>query len=462
MFFTNVAVAATGFAALTNAHVFMNTPKAAAVPQVHNGPLDASGADFPCQIRDGNYDAGGVSNVMPLGSRQPLAFTGSAVHGGGSCQISITYDSKPTKQSVWKVIHSIEGGCPVKNTEGNIGDDATMPVPGDFSFPIPDDIPAGNATLAWTWLNRIGNREFYMNCAPITLTGTGGDKSNWEALPDMFVANIGNDCTTQEKMDYKYPNPGKSVDNFSSFGLVFPQGAGCQKAQSGGGGGGSDSAPPPPAPPASPPATPTLPGGVFVTTPPNPPANGGSGSGCDGCFKTIPTDRATGNPAPTQAPAPSQADPSPPAPPAPSTTKVVTPPVETPATGGGGGSGNGGGEGNNSPPPPPPNPETPPANPPSPPSTPSPPANPPNPGTGSGSGGGGSSGSGGAQAAGSACSSEGMWNCVDGSSYQQCASGLWSPVMPLAAGTKCTPGQSATINIVAANGRRKRGIMFRG
>ncbi|KAM7190723.1 hypothetical protein V8F20_009628 [Naviculisporaceae sp. PSN 640] len=418
MFFTKVAVAATGFAALTNAHVFMNTPQVAAVPRVHNGPLDASGADFPCQIRDGNYDAGGVNNVMPLGSRQPLAFTGSAVHGGGSCQISITYDSKPTKQSVWKVIHSIEGGCPVRNTEGNIGDDASMPVPGDFSFPIPDDIPAGNGTLAWTWLNRIGNREFYMNCAPITLTGTGGDKSNWEALPDMFVANIGNDCTTQEKMDYKYPNPGKSVDNFSSFGLVFPQGAGCQKAQSGGGGGGGGgggsggSAPPPPPPPANPPATPTLPGG---------------------------------------APAPSQAPPAPPAPPAPTTTNVVQPPVETPTPGGGGGSGNGGGEGSNPPPPPPPNPETPPANPPS---SPSPPANPPNPGTGSGSGG--------AQSAGSACSSEGLWNCVDGSSYQQCASGVWTPVMPLAAGTKCTPGQSGAINIVAANGRRKRGIMFRG
>ncbi|KAM7221109.1 hypothetical protein V8F06_003494 [Rhypophila decipiens] len=400
MFYNNIALAATGFVALANAHVFMNTPKTFAVPAVHNGPLDPTGADFPCQNRGVEYSTGGVSNVMPLGSRQPLAFTGSAVHGGGSCQISITYDTNPTKNSKWKVIHSIEGGCPVKNTPGNIGDDATMPVPFDFSFPIPDDIPTGNGTLAWTWMNRIGNREFYMNCAPITLTGNGGEKSNFEALPDMFVANIGNDCTTQEKVDYKYPNPGKSVDNFSSFGLVFPQGAGCQKALGGGGGGGgSDSgnggaAPPPspPAPSAAPAPAPSVPGGVFITRP---------------------TDGVAGQPTPTQAPASTQV-PAPPVAEPPATTSVPPPSNSGPGSGTGGGSD------------------------------------------------GGSSGSGGAQAAGTACSSEGLWNCVNGSSYQQCASGVWSPLMPLAAGTKCSPGQSTTINIVSASGRRRRGVMFRG
>ncbi|KAK4219178.1 hypothetical protein QBC37DRAFT_410461 [Rhypophila decipiens] len=447
MFYNNnIALAATGFVALANAHVFMNTPKTFAVPAVHNGPLDPTGADFPCQNRGVEYSTGGVSNVMPLGSRQPLAFTGSAVHGGGSCQISITYDTNPTKNSKWKVIHSIEGGCPVKNTPGNIGDDATMPVPFDFSFPIPDDIPTGNGTLAWTWMNRIGNREFYMNCAPITLTGNGGEKSNFEALPDMFVANIGNDCTTQEKVDYKYPNPGKSVDNFSSFGLVFPQGAGCQKAPGGGGGGGggSDSgnggaAPPPPSPPApsaAPAPAPSVPGGVFITRP---------------------TDGVAGQPTSTQAPSSTQV-PAPPVAEPPATTSVPSPVVPIPPTTGGGN-----GNGNDSPAPK--VPVAPPATPATPPAPPAPPSPPSNSGPGSGTGGGsdgGSSGSGGAQAAGTACSSEGLWNCVNGSSYQQCASGVWSPVMPLAAGTKCSPGQSTTINIVSASGQRRRGVVFRG
>lgn len=56
---------------------------------------------------------------MPLGSTQQLAFIGSAVHGGGSCQVSITYDQNPTASSTFKVIHSIEGGCPAKNETGN-------------------------------------------------------------------------------------------------------------------------------------------------------------------------------------------------------------------------------------------------------------------------------------------------------------------------------------------------------
>jgi hypothetical protein len=161
MFF-NTLVAATGFAAFTAAHVVISEPKPFAVPALHNGPIQPDGSDFPCQS-SGTYQTGGVTNVMPLGSRQPLAFVGTAVHGGGSCQVSITYDTAPTKNSVWKVIHSIEGGCPARDTPGNLGNDPNFKVPFDYSFPLPTDIPTGNATVAWTWLNKIGNREFVSN-----------------------------------------------------------------------------------------------------------------------------------------------------------------------------------------------------------------------------------------------------------------------------------------------------------
>jgi hypothetical protein len=39
---------------------------------------------------------------------------------------------------------------------------------------------------------------------------------------------------------------------------------------------------------------------------------------------------------------------------------------------------------------------------------------------------------------GSACSTEGQWNCMT-NSFQRCASGQWSAVMNCAAGTMCTP-----------------------
>lgn len=67
-----------------------------------------------------------------------------------------------------------------------------------------------------------------------------------------------------------------------------------------------------------------------------------------------------------------------------------------------------------------------------------------------------SSGAQGAMTAGSACSPEGLWNCIGGTSFQQCASGTWSVVQSLAAGTKCTPGQTSAIDITAA----KRAIRF--
>lgn len=277
----NAIAAAGGFAALARAHVTISAPVPFAVPALHNGPLQADGSDFPCQAAGGAYQAGTV-NEMALGSSQPLAFVGTAVHGGGSCQVSITYDTAPNKNSVWKVIHSIEGGCPARNTPGNLGNDPNFKVPFDYSFPLPTDIPTGNATIAWTWLNKIGNREFYMNCAPVKLTGSGGSKSNWEALPDMLVANIGNGCTTEEGKDYKYPNPGKSVQSFASGELTFPVGncggvsrppAGGNGGGSGNGGGAPSSAPSAPAPtkgpaPTKAPGSPTKPpggGGIFIT-----------------------------------------------------------------------------------------------------------------------------------------------------------------------------------------------------
>lgn len=62
----------------------------------------------------------------------------------------------------------------------------------------------------------------------------------------------------------------------------------------------------------------------------------------------------------------------------------------------------------------------------------------------------------GAIAAGTACTTEGMWNCVDGSSFQQCASGTWSVVQSLAAGMQCTEGQSMVFGVSAITSKAKR------
>ncbi|KAI9650325.1 hypothetical protein NHQ30_000338 [Ciborinia camelliae] len=57
---------------------------------------------------------------------------------------------------------------------------------------------------------------------------------------------------------------------------------------------------------------------------------------------------------------------------------------------------------------------------------------------------------------GTSCSTTGQWNCINGNSFQQCASGVWSEVGNLAAGTSCTVGEGNNIDIWATKSAHKR------
>ncbi|KAJ8068311.1 hypothetical protein OCU04_003874 [Sclerotinia nivalis] len=56
---------------------------------------------------------------------------------------------------------------------------------------------------------------------------------------------------------------------------------------------------------------------------------------------------------------------------------------------------------------------------------------------------------------GTECTTPGQWNCIDGTSFQQCSSGIWSSVGGLAAGTACKVGEGKMIDIFATNGETK-------
>ncbi|EGR49412.1 glycoside hydrolase [Trichoderma reesei QM6a] len=366
----------TALATAASAHMKMSNPVPYGKSTLDNAPLDLSGSDFPCKIGStGSYNLEGASNVYAQGSTQQLAFIGSAVHGGGSCQVSVTTDAQPDKNSVWKVIKSIEGGCPAQDQAGNMGDDAAAIDPYKYDFTIPKELEAGNYTLAWTWFNKVGNREMYMNCAPLTVTGSGGSSGFLDTLPDMFRANIfgaGDDkCSTFPDTDLEFPEPGSDVVKLNGATNAFKG-------------------------PANPTACPV--------------ANGSGGGQA---------------PAPTSAPqptaVPAQPSSSPPASqpaaaqPAVTSAPSVNLPVQSQA--------------------PAATPSAAPA-----------PASPPSSGSGSGSSG--------AFAAGTACSSEGEWNCVGGSQFQRCASGTWSAVQSLAAGTECQSGQADNLKMVTKRGKR--------
>lgn len=233
VFFTSVTIAD-----VNKRHVQLVTPAPFKWDEYGpTNPLNPDGSDYPCKIPQGDeFTINGAATEMAIGEAQQVSFSGWAVHGGGSCQFALTEGFAPTRDSAWKVIHSIEGGCPKANVAGNLDPGQS---PDTYTFSVPDDFAPGNYTWAWTWVNRIaGSPEFYMNCAPITVTAAAGStrrvkerrrqaaaaaavygqRATTPSYPDLFLANIGSassGCDTSEALHEQiaisYPSPGDSV-----------------------------------------------------------------------------------------------------------------------------------------------------------------------------------------------------------------------------------------------------------
>jgi hypothetical protein len=95
-------------------------------------PLDADGSNFPCK----GYHLDTPLNVVATyeaGSKHTMKLRGSATHGGGSCQMSLSCDGGKE----FRVIESMMGGCPLTSS---------------YDFTVPSDVPAAEkCLLAWTW-----------------------------------------------------------------------------------------------------------------------------------------------------------------------------------------------------------------------------------------------------------------------------------------------------------------------
>ena len=351
-------------------------------------PLDTNGANYPCKgyQSDLGTPAGKPTATFAPGGSYNFTVVGGAPHSGGSCQVSLSYD----KGKTFTVIQSVEGSCPLSS---------------NYSFNVPSDAPQGEALWAWTWNNEVGNREFYMNCAAVSIIGGRAKREVEEravvafsARPAIFVANLGNGCTVPEGTDVKYPNPGPEV--VTSGSKLGPPLGNCDAPSissnvgSSSGGSGSGSSTVQAIATLAPTTSTTASPGRYVQSP----TSADQTCRChthqpitisslyivptpsSGVFNTIPSQGAT-----SAAP----------------TTLVVSTRLaaSTPAT------------------------------------------------TGSGSG-----SSVDAKLAGTACTNEGAWNCIGGTSWQRCASGTWSAVQPVAPGTVCTAGEGDTLGIKAAFG----------
>ncbi|KAF4552738.1 Hypothetical protein D9617_9g025280 [Elsinoe fawcettii] len=178
-------------------------------------PLSPDGSDFPCKGYE--YDTiQGATADFEAGQTYNVSLAGTIMHGGGSCQIAMSYDHGRT----FKVIKSIIGGCPYKM---------------NYDFTVPSYAPDGTAILAWTWQNNVGNREFYMNCAEVQVAGASSSRKRQESvpgnfgdLPSMWVANLPsiNSCRTTENVSPVYPHPGDDVEYGAGYNSSTPPTAG--------------------------------------------------------------------------------------------------------------------------------------------------------------------------------------------------------------------------------------------
>ncbi|RDI84695.1 hypothetical protein Vi05172_g5408 [Venturia inaequalis] len=203
---------------------------------------------FPCQFGPNfEYPTSNPTRVA-AGSSTLLTFQGSVVHGGGSCQVSLAKTASKDPKD-WHVIHSIIGGCPGTNAPGagangkpggrdnlKLDPQTCTGIDTDeltclkkFNIPIPKDVASGKYFLAWTWFNKTGGREMYMNCAPLEVTDGGSSDAWLNKQPGIFYANIGQQpCETLEGSSLNFTQPGDSVlysqnpfDDVDVKGLAF-------------------------------------------------------------------------------------------------------------------------------------------------------------------------------------------------------------------------------------------------
>ncbi|KAK4138391.1 lytic polysaccharide monooxygenase [Trichocladium antarcticum] len=184
-------------------------------------PLRADGADYPCKGSLGLLGTadGAAVATWTAGAAYRFVVAGGATHGGGSCQAALSVDGGRS----FRVLASFEGACPVAGAAES-----------GFVVRVPRDVPATEgAVFAWTWFNRVGNREMYMNCAVVDVVGADlgdGERVGFAERPGLLRANIGGPCRTVEGVDIQFPEPGPDV--VSSGAVSLPAG------DCGGGGGG--------------------------------------------------------------------------------------------------------------------------------------------------------------------------------------------------------------------------------
>uniref|UniRef100_A0A6C0E1M3 Chitin-binding type-4 domain-containing protein n=1 Tax=viral metagenome TaxID=1070528 RepID=A0A6C0E1M3_9ZZZZ len=106
-------------------------------------PLNTPGYSFPCK----GYKKGPSTQTI-TGGVVKIVLEGTATHEGGHCQFGVSFDD-----NTFVVLKTVMDSCLLNGLQ--------------FDLQLPENIPSGDVTMFWTWVNKIGNREYYMECADV-------------------------------------------------------------------------------------------------------------------------------------------------------------------------------------------------------------------------------------------------------------------------------------------------------
>ncbi|KAF9160626.1 hypothetical protein DFQ26_005319 [Actinomortierella ambigua] len=172
-----VLAAASSLVALTEAHISFRYPCPRRAPYDEcpkpSGAHSWSDIDYDPRTPLGTHDRqnlplpkwpdsfAGTRPVFTAGLTVNTTYDVGAVHKGGSCQWTLSYDGGKTHV----VIQDFFRNCLRDAVSGRT---STLPVK------IPANAPSGNAVLTWVWSNNEGNRELYASSADVVIRGANG------------------------------------------------------------------------------------------------------------------------------------------------------------------------------------------------------------------------------------------------------------------------------------------------
>jgi hypothetical protein len=124
--------------------------------------------NFPMPCR--GSEPGPIEALYLPGDLIKFRFFNQTSHNGGHCQFSLSYDNQK-----FGVLKTVIRNCFLDTLTYNIKLPESAP-------------PSDRATIAWSWINATGTREYYMNCVDITI---GGNNTRSKLiLPELFIGNL--------------------------------------------------------------------------------------------------------------------------------------------------------------------------------------------------------------------------------------------------------------------------------